>query len=181
MNDAKNALAERYGARDWRDKRKDLSSVVLEPLKVRDALTWLRDQEGYRHLSFATAVDNIERNAFTLTYALRRHEASGGAGHSLLVHCDVDRDHPVMDSIHLLWEQAWTYQREMKEWFGIDFPGSPRVDEEFVLEGWDGPPMMRRDFDSLAYSDATYAERPGRETVDPASYMKEKLSPEAAR
>jgi len=175
MNQLQGKLAERYGARDWTDRRADLSSVTVDVLRIRDVLYWLRDEAGYAHLSFATAVDNIERGVFTLTYSLRNH----GTGHWLLVHCDVDRGHPVVDSVHLLWGQAWTYQREMKEWFGIDFPGSPRVDEEFVLEGWEGPPMMRRDFDSLAYSDATYAERPGRTTVDPAMHMKERLYPEA--
>ncbi len=177
MNEIEAALAERYGARDWQDKNSGLSSVYLDAKKVHDALLWLQNLGGYRHLSFATAVDNIERDVFTLVYAVRNNESR----HSLLVHCEVDRNAPVMDSIHVLWGQAWTYQREMKEWFGIDFPGSPRVDEEFVLEGWDGPPMMRRDFDSLAYSDATYTARPGRETSDPAEYMKEKLYPEASR
>ncbi|MBU0926991.1 MAG: NADH-quinone oxidoreductase subunit C [Spirochaetes bacterium] len=177
MNELATRLAGRYGARDWHDQRKDLASVAVDVIRIRDVLAWLRDEEGYRHLSFATAIDNIERNVFTLTYALRNHEARQG----LLIHADVDRDDPTVDSIHLLWGQAWTYQREMKEWFGIDFPGSPRVDEEFVLEGWDGPPMMRRDFDSLAYSDATYAERPGRVTHDPAAHMRDRLFPEAAR
>jgi NADH-quinone oxidoreductase subunit C len=176
MNELATALAGRYGARAWHDQRKDLSSVVVDSSKIRDTLRWLRDEAGYRHLSFATAVDNLERNAFTLTYALRNHASS----HALIVHCDLDRDRPTVDSIHLLWGQAWTYQREMKEWFGIDFPGSPRVDEEFVLEGWEGPPMMRRDFDGRAYSDETYAERPGRATKDPATHMKEELYPEAA-
>lgn len=177
MNQLANSLAERYGARGWHDQREDLSSVTVDAGKIHDTLAWLKDEAGYRHLSFATAVDNIERGVFTLTYAVRNHEL----GHSLMLHADVDRERPVVDSIHRLWGQGWTYQREMKEWYGIDFPGSPRVDEEFVLEGWDGPPMMRRDFDSLAYSDATYAARPGRETRDPATHMKERLYPEEAR
>ncbi|TFG80637.1 MAG: NADH-quinone oxidoreductase subunit C [Spirochaetales bacterium] len=177
MNELAEKLAVRYGARDWHDQRKDLASVMVDILKIRDTLAWLRDEGGYVHLSFATAIDNIERGVFTLTYALRNHER----GHSLMVHAEVSRDNPSVDSIHLLWGQGWTYQREMKEWYGIDFPGSPRVDEEFVLEGWDQMPMMRRDFDSLAYSDATYTERPGRVTHDPAAHMKEKLYPEAAK
>jgi NADH-quinone oxidoreductase subunit C len=174
MNQTKQELAERYGGRDWHDQRKDLASVAVDSSKIHDALAWLKDNGGYRHLSFATAVDRIEAGLFVLTYTLRNHDA----GHSLMVHCDVDRSRPVVDSIHRLWGQAWTYQREMKEWFGIDFPGSPRVDEEFVLEGWEGPPMMRRDFDSLAYSNETYAERPGRITHDPATYMRETLAAE---
>jgi NADH-quinone oxidoreductase subunit C len=172
-------LAARYGSRGWRNQRLDLAAVQIDLARLHDALAWLKDNAGYTHLSFMTAVDNIERGVFTLTYTLRNHAWNDGKGHSLMIHADVDRSKPVVDSIHRLWGQAWTYQREMKEWYGIDFPGSPRVCEEFVLEGWQGPPMMRRDFDSLAYSDATYTERPGRVTHDPTTYMKEKLYPEA--
>jgi NADH-quinone oxidoreductase subunit C len=144
-------------------------------MRLRDALQWLRDRAGYAHLAFATAVDLIEEGVFRMTWTVHNY----GTGHDLMVHADLDRSAPVAETMHDLWGQAWTYQREMKEWFGIDFPGSPRVDEEFVLEGWQGPPMMRRDFDSLAYSDATYAARPGRETKDPATHMRERLYPEA--
>ncbi len=37
------------------------------------------------------------------------------------------RDAASMDSIHDLWPTAATYQRELREMFGIDFPDSPRV------------------------------------------------------
>jgi len=39
-------------------------------------------------------------------------------------------------------------------------------------------PPYRRDFDTLAYSQQTYAEREGRETHDPRDHMKTKLYPE---
>lgn len=175
MNELAERLTRRYDAEGWHEQRKDLASIRIPALRVRDVLAWLRDEEGYKHLSFMTAIDNIERGVFTLTYTVRNHDTK----HSLMVHADISRGNPVVDSVHLLWEQAWTYQRELKEWFGIDCPGSPRKDEEFVLEGWDQLPMMRRDFDSLAYSNATYAERPGRVTHDPAAYMKAQLYPEA--
>ena len=69
-----------------------------------------------------------------------------------------------MISIHHLWEQAATYQQEIHEMFGINFPGSPGVDENFILEGWQNIPPMRRDFDTLKYSVETYFPREGRET-----------------
>ena len=83
-----------------------------------------------------------------------------------------------MDSIHHLWAQAATYQRELKEMYGINFPGSPRVDEEFALEGWKDVPPMRRDFDTLAYSESTFFPRPGRKTHDPVEYMKKNMYPD---
>jgi len=83
-----------------------------------------------------------------------------------------------MDSIHHLWAQAATYQREMKEMYGVHFPGSPRIDDEFALEGWKDIPPMRRDFDTLAYSERTFFPRPGRETHDPVEYMKQNMYPD---
>jgi hypothetical protein len=83
-----------------------------------------------------------------------------------------------MDSIHDLWPTAATYQSELREMFGIDFPGSPGVDDDFILEGWDAAPPYRRDFDTLEYSRATYREREGRVTHDPAAHMKQQLYPD---
>jgi len=82
-----------------------------------------------------------------------------------------------MESAHHLWKNMQTYQRELKEMFGIDFPGCPRVDEDFILEGWDDMPPYRRDFDTKKYSTDTYFPRPGRGSNDPAEYMKKKMYP----
>ncbi len=130
--------------------------------------------QGFTHLAFITAVDYIEDSQFQITYMLHNYEKHLDLGVRVLI----DRDNPVMESIHHLWEHAATYQREWKEMFGIDFPGSPRVDEPMILEGWDGPPPYRRDFDTKKYSDETYFPRPGRVNHDPREYMKKKLYPE---
>jgi NADH-quinone oxidoreductase subunit C len=106
--------------------------------------------------------------------------------HNYELHADVGirvsipRDGAVMDSIHDLWAQAATYQRELREMFGIDFPDSPRLYEPFALEGWDDIPPMRREFDTKRYSEETYFPRPGRQSEDPADYMRRKLYPEEA-
>ena len=88
----------------------------------------------------------------------------------------VSRENATMESAHTLWEQVKTYQREMKEMFGIDFPGSPGVDENFILEGWDDKPPYRRDFDTKKYAEDTFFPRPGRKRYDPEEYMKEKMN-----
>jgi NADH-quinone oxidoreductase subunit C len=137
-------------------------------------ISYLRTQEGFTHLVLLTAVDWIEDGKFQLSYILNNHSKKV----DLIVRVMLDRKDPVMDSIHLLWEQAATYQRELKEMFGIDFPNSPRIDEAFILEGWQDIPPYRRDFDTKKYSDETYFPRPGRVTHDPAEYMKKKLYPE---
>ncbi|MBN2723278.1 MAG: NADH-quinone oxidoreductase subunit C [Deltaproteobacteria bacterium] len=137
-------------------------------------VTYLRDHEGFSHLVILSAVDWLEEEVFQLTYLLNNPELKQDIGVRTLV----DRNEPVMESIHHLWEHSATYQRELFEMFGISFPTSPRMEEPFILEGWDGPPPYRRDFDTLKYAEETYFPRPGRTTNDVAAYMKEKLYPE---
>lgn len=139
-------------------------------------ITRLRDLEGYTHLVFLTAIDYIEDSLFRLTYMVHNYTKRIDLG----VQIDIPRDGSRMESIHHLWPHAATYQRELKEMFGIDFPGSPGVDDSFILEGWTEIPPMRRDFDTKAYSEKTYFPRPGRVTHDITEYMKEKLYPSEA-
>ena len=44
---------------------------------------------------------------------------------------------------------------------------TPCLQVEFLLEGWNDMPPMRRDFDTVKYCEDTYDFRPGREHVDP--------------
>jgi NADH-quinone oxidoreductase subunit C len=89
----------------------------------------------------------------------------------------IDRTEATMTSAHHLWKQIATYQRELKEMYGIDFPGSPGLNESFILEGWDNIPPMRRDFDTKKYAAETFFPRERPKTNDPGEYMKSKLYP----
>lgn len=144
-------------------------TVKREQLEL--ILTHLKDKEGYTHLAFLQAVDYIEDGKFQLTYMLYNYTTRLNLGVNVLI----DRDKAEMESIHTLWAHAWQYQRELHELYGINFPGSPRVEESFVLEGWEEMPPMRRDFDTKEYSDRTFYPRPGRDTNDPEEYMKDKM------
>ena len=152
-------------------QRPDLAFITVPKTKLVMLLTHLRDIEQFTHLVFFTAVDRIEDGKFQLTYLLHNYEQHVDLG----VLVEISRNTADMDSIHHLWEQAATFQRELKEMYGINFPGSPRVDENFILEGWHELPPMRREFDTKEYSEETYFPRPGRSTHDPQEYMKEKL------
>lgn len=155
-------------------QRNDELFLTVEKDDAVSMITHLRDFEGYKHLAILTAVDWIEDNYFQLTYILNNHKKKIDLG----IRVKIDRETAEMTSIHHLWKTASTYQRELKEMFGINFPGSPRLDEPFILEGWDNIPPYRRDFDTKKYSEETYFPRPGRKSYDPAEYMKKKLYPE---
>ena len=163
----------------------ELAFITVSPAAARHLIIDLRDRFGFTHLVFLTAVDYIEEDKFLLTYLLHnydKHMDIGvqvpiGRGRSTNAAQAAGSTAATMESIHDLWAQAGTYQRELKEMFGIDFPGSPRVDEAFILEGWNDVPPMRREFDTKQYSETTYFPRPGRSTNDPADYMRRKLYP----
>ncbi len=173
MKEILQRLDERFYVREKKQQRPNLLFVTVDKKVAVEAVTYLRDYEGFRHLVLISAVDYIERDVFQLTYLL----------HNYRLHCDIgvrveiDRENPVMDSIHHLWAAAQVYQRELKEMFGIDFPGCPRVNESMILEGWDNIPPMRKDFDTKKYSEETYFPREGRFTLDPIKQMEEKNYP----
>jgi NADH-quinone oxidoreductase subunit C len=117
-------------------------------------LFYLKDEMGYNHLSHISCVDWIEEKEFELVYILWSYTDKL----KLFVHTRVDREKPVMDNIDMIWRQANTYEREIKEMYGIHFEGL-QAPEEFLLEDWQGPPPMRRDFDTHAYAMKTFWDR----------------------
>jgi NADH-quinone oxidoreductase subunit C len=122
-----NAILERLGREfDITDvvarKPDGLTTLKIDSDSAETLIRELRDREGFTHLNFMTCIDYIEQGIFTLVYMLHNHQHSLTLG----IHVDIPRDQPVMTSIHRLWAQAWTYQRELREMYGIDFPAAGR-------------------------------------------------------
>ncbi|OYT12650.1 MAG: NADH-quinone oxidoreductase subunit C [Bacteroidetes bacterium 4572_114] len=125
---------------------------------VPSILTYLKDRLGYIHLSHITCVDWLEENEFELIFIVW----SPVEKMKVFVRTRIDRNNPVMTNIDMIWRQANTYERELREMYGVEFIGLEAPDE-FLLEDWAGPPPMRRDFDTGVYADETFWHRPGRE------------------
>lgn len=112
-------------------------------------------QEGWKQLSYLSAIDWIEENEFELVYIVMNWDK---ACH-VQVRTRVARENPVMNSILPIFEGCKYYEREAHEFFGIKFPGNPDHEKQLVLENWDDMPPLRKDFDPRAYSDAHFAKR----------------------
>jgi NADH-quinone oxidoreductase subunit C len=125
---------------------------------VSSVLLKAKTQLGYIHLAHMTCVDWIDENQFELIYTIW----SPVEKVQLFVRTRIDRENPVMENIDPIWDQANTYEREMREMFGIEFTGLVG-EHDFVLEDWDEMPPMRKDFDTHQYAKQTYYNRPGRE------------------
>lgn len=174
MRELYNKLNERFVLGEFTEQRRDLAFITIAQEQLRPLLLHLRDQEGFTHLVLLTAVDWIEESIFQLTYLLSNREKGRDFGLRVMI----NREAAVMESMHDIWPTAATYQRELREMFGIDFPDSPGVKDEFILEGWNNIPPYRRDFDTLKFAEQNFAQRPGRETRDPEQHMKQQLYPE---
>jgi NADH-quinone oxidoreductase subunit C len=105
------------------EQRPDLAFVTVPVDYLRPSLMHLRDREGYTHLVLLTAVDWLEDGQFQLTYLLSNRTQARDIGLRVML----PREGAAMDSIHDIWPTAATYQRELREMFGIDFPDSPGV------------------------------------------------------
>ncbi len=173
MKEILDRIQAKYNLQDTTFQRDNIAFTTVGKDLAIDMVTYMRDYEGFTHFVMMSCVDWIEDGKYQLLYLLNNPTLKSDLGIKVFI----DRDNTSMQSAHHLWKQIWTYQRELKEAFGIDFPGSPRVDENFVLEGWTEMPHMRRDFDTNKYSEETYFPRGNRKTNDPATYMRKKLYP----
>lgn len=116
---------------------KDLNSEILSFLQM----------QGYTELALLTAVDLIKENKFEVVYILFSYEENI----QLLIKCKIDRNSPKIQSVHNVWPIAKTYERDVHEFFGIEFIGNDEL-EPFFLHNWLDMPPMRKDFDTLEYS-----------------------------
>jgi len=153
--DALTNAFERVDGRVQRDKR-----VIIETHAetIPGVLLYAKERLKYNHFSHMSCVDWIEDKQFELVYILWSPEDKI----QLTIKCRIDREKPVMQNIDNIWRQANTYEREIREMYGIEFEGLVGA-KEFILEDWDDMPPMRRDFDTKEYSNDHFFDRPGRE------------------
>jgi NADH-quinone oxidoreductase subunit C len=138
-----------------RDRRVE---VFADKAMVSGILLFAKKQLGFIHLAHMTCIDWIDENKFELIYTIW----SPVDKIHLFVKTKIDRENPEMENIDSIWDQANTYEREMREMFGIQFPGLIG-EHDFALEDWDEMPPMRKDFNTKKYASETFYNRPGRE------------------
>lgn len=175
LNNVTHNLKARFSVSEITEQQENLVFVTVPKEQTIALLTHMRDQEGFSHFVMMSVVDWIEEGYFQMTYILNHPDEHV----DLAIRTKIGRENAQMESAHHLWQQIATHQREFYEMYGIDFPNSPRVHEEFLLEGWDEIPPMRREFDTKKYSEETFFPRPGRKSKNPKEQMKNKLYPDA--
>jgi NADH-quinone oxidoreductase subunit C len=139
-------------------KRSKRVVVQTDTKSIEAVLLFAKENLGYIHLVHFSCVDWLEENEFELMYAIWSPDDKI----TLMVKMRIDRNNPVAPNIDYIWRHANTFEREIREMYGIEFTGLVG-EKEFALEDWQELPPMRRDFDTLEYAKKTYFDRPGRE------------------
>lgn len=121
--------------------RVDLSAETLPAL-----LELLKGRAGYVHLSAISCVDWPAQSEFELVYHLWSYELNV----LVMAHIRIPRDPGIYLSVYDLYHPAAFFERDIHEMFGLYFEGSPDMGK-FILTEWDGPPPMRKEFDSEAW------------------------------
>jgi NADH-quinone oxidoreductase subunit C len=102
------------------------------------------EEAGFNHLSFVTAVDNLEReNKDTITMVYGFYSTFGRDG--ILIELDLPRDKPEVDSLSSIWKGANWHEREVFDLFGVQFRGHPDLRRILLADDWEGYPL-RKDF-----------------------------------
>ncbi len=110
--------------------------------------------EGFSHLSLLTCVDWIENKEFELVYILFSWKDGG----KIIVSTRIDRENPKFVTVKHMWPVARFYEREIHEFFGVEFEGNDDM-KPLILELWDDIPPLRKDFDPLEYSRKKFPDR----------------------
>ncbi len=144
-NPSLHALLADFGSVSVRkNKRRIRIDVAAEVLPA--LLELLQGRASFLHLSAITCVDWMEQNQFELIYHVWSYETKS----LVSAHTRIPRDPGVYLSIYDLYRPAAFFERDIHEMFGVFFRGSPNQ-EKFILTEWNGPPPMRKEFDSERY------------------------------
>ena len=124
--------------------------VTLPKAEAISALILLKSH-GFEHLSAMSCTDWIEEDQFELVYHLWSYEDKI----HVILKTRLPRANPQTVTATPVFRHAQTYEREIHEMYGVQFEGNDRL-TPFLLDHWQGPPPMRRDFDMRQYVQDTF-------------------------
>jgi|SRR6056297_40218 len=130
--------------------RKNNVVVQLNNSELVSGLNFLKSQ-SYSHLATISCVDWIEDNEFELVYHLFSYQDKI----NLSVKTRIDREKSKFVTIKNLWKVASYYERDIHDFFGVEFEGNDNM-EELILENWNELPPMRKDFKTREYVDQKF-------------------------
>ncbi|MBN2793801.1 MAG: NADH-quinone oxidoreductase subunit C [Clostridia bacterium] len=154
MNNLKEQLKAHYKIAAFEEPTKMQLAFNVEPDKTLDVLAYLKSI-GYGQLSLLTCIDWIEIEEFQLVYILFNWDN----GIHLLVRTSIDRNNPKFRTIEHIYPGVKYYERDVHEFFGVEFEGNEDSYKHLFLELWEADCPLKKDFDPLEFSTNRYGNR----------------------
>ena len=120
-------------------KKTDILSVEIDKNNLVQAMSGLKEKDGYLMLLDITSVDWLDSGKMELFYELY----SLSQNSRLRVCVEVDRVEPVAPSVSGVWACAEFQEREVLDLMGIKFSGHPDLRRLFLDDDWDGYPLKK--------------------------------------
>ena len=125
------------------ESKEDLG-ILNANVKAEDlvsAITFLKDELGFDHLNFTTAIDWVENNNIEAVYYLSSVKSRDRA----VIRVKMDRKNPQVDSICGIFRTAEWHEREAFEMFGIVYNNHPDLRKLLLTDDIDKP--LLKDFE----------------------------------
>lgn len=106
---------------------------------------------GFEQLASVFAIDWIDDGEFEVNYNVGSYE------HKLnvIVKVRIPREDPKIPTCQNIWEVGQVYEREVHEFFGVEFIGNPDL-SPMILHNWRDLPPLRKDFITKQYSEKAF-------------------------
>lgn len=134
------ALKEKFPEGVVDDTRDGFEGLIVEPNKLIDVATTLRDELGFNYLSSVTGVDLIEEGKLETVYHFYSIEKGGGA---VVLKAQTDREDPKLPSLTPIWPGADFQEREAYDMYGIRYEGHPDLRRILTWDGFNGFPLRK--------------------------------------
>ncbi len=143
-------IEEKLNPIEIKKQREQNITVNFAPGELINALSFLKSH-SYRHLSTISCVDWIDDNEFELVYHLFSYDDKI----NISLKTRINREKATFVTLKEIWPVAEFYERDIHDFFGVEFEGNDNM-EELILENWNDIPPMRKNFDTRKHVNENY-------------------------
>ncbi len=127
---------------EFNEEKSQFLNITVQPEQLHQLMTQLKinPETNFDYLFCLTGVD------WGAALGVVYHLESTTHRHQIVVKVKTeDRVNPTLDSVCDIWRTAEFHEREVFDFFGIQFNNHPNLKRLFLTEEWDGFPL-RKDY-----------------------------------
>jgi NADH/F420H2 dehydrogenase subunit C len=127
---------------EFTEEKSQFLNITVPPKQLHSLMSQLKSnhETNFDYLFCLTGID------WGKELGVVYHLESTTHRHQLVVKVKTeDRENPTFDSVYDIWFTAEFHEREVFDFFGIQFTNHPNLKRLFLTEDWDGFPL-RKDY-----------------------------------